>query len=96
MPLDQETILKQVENVVDPEVGISITEMNLIDKVEIQNGDIKIELHMTTPFCPGIFAQKIAEDVKLNVSKIKGVDSIKVYVSNHFLSEQINKNVNGE
>ena len=94
--METELIMKECEKVVDPEVGISIVEMNLIDKVDIDKGNVKIELHMTTPFCPGIFAQKIAEDIKATVSKIKGVNSIKVYVSNHFLSEQINRTVNGE
>jgi metal-sulfur cluster biosynthetic enzyme len=81
--------------IVDPEINVSIMELQLIDNVDIQNGNIRIDLHLTSPFCPAVFGFKIAQDVHDNVGKIEGVKKVVVNVSNHFMAEAINKQVNG-
>lgn len=80
--------------IVDPEINVSIMELQLVDNVEIKEGDIKIDLHLTSPFCPAVFGFKIAQDVHDNVGKIEGVKKVIVNVSNHFMAEAINKQVN--
>jgi metal-sulfur cluster biosynthetic enzyme len=69
-------------------------ELELIDKVDIDKGSVNIDLHLTSPFCPAIFGFKIAQDVRDNVYKIQGLDSVKVKVSNHFMADAITKQVN--
>jgi metal-sulfur cluster biosynthetic enzyme len=69
-------------------------ELELIDKVDIEEKDVNIDLHLTSPFCPAVFGFKIAQDVRDNVYKIPGIDSVKVNVSNHFMADAINKQVN--
>jgi metal-sulfur cluster biosynthetic enzyme len=49
---------------------------------------------LTSPFCPAIFGFKIAQDVRDNVYKIQGVSGSHVNVSNHFMADAINKQVN--
>jgi metal-sulfur cluster biosynthetic enzyme len=49
---------------------------------------------LTSPFCPAIFGFKIAQDIRDNVYKIQGVNESKVNVSNHFMADAINKQVN--
>ena len=39
-------------------------ELELIDKVIIENGKVDIDLHLTSPFCPAVFGFKIAQDVR--------------------------------
>jgi copper chaperone CopZ len=46
------------------------------------------------PFCPAVFATKIASDIKNFVSKIKGVKSVQVILKNHFMADEINKEIN--
>lgn len=87
-------IFDELSKIVDPEIGVSIVELELIDKVDIKNGSVDIDLHLTSPFCPAIFGFKIAQDVRDNVYKIQGLDSVKVKVSNHFMADAINKQVN--
>jgi metal-sulfur cluster biosynthetic enzyme len=87
-------IFEELSKIVDPEIGVSIVELELIDKVDIMNGSVDIDLHLTSPFCPAIFGFKIAQDVRDNVYKIQGLDSVKVKVSNHFMADAINKQVN--
>jgi metal-sulfur cluster biosynthetic enzyme len=80
--------------VVDPEIGVSIMELELVDKVDIQTGRVNIDLHLTSPFCPAVFGFKIAQDVRDNIYRLQGIEDVKVNVSNHFMADAINKQVN--
>jgi metal-sulfur cluster biosynthetic enzyme len=90
----RKSIFDELTKIVDPEIGVSIMELELIDKVDIEEGKVKIDLHLTSPFCPAIFGFKIAQDIRDNVFKIQGVTESKVNVSNHFMADAINKQVN--
>ncbi len=87
-------IYDELVKIVDPEINVSIMELQLIDNVEIDNGTVKVDLHLTSPFCPAVFGFKIAQDIKTNLSKIEGINKVIVNVSNHFMAEAINKQVN--
>jgi len=69
-------------------------EMNLIDKLDIQGGAVDISYHATTPYCPPVFALKISQDMKTGVEQVKGVKSVKVTVSGHYLADAVNRQVN--
>lgn len=87
-------IFDELTKVVDPEINVSIMELELIDNIDITGPDVKVDLHLTSPFCPAIFGFKIAQDVHDNLLKIDGVSDVKVNVSNHFMAEAINNQVN--
>lgn len=87
-------IFEELSKIVDPEINVSIMELQLVDNVEIKDGNVKVELHLTSPFCPAIFGFKIAQDIRDNLKRIDGVKDVKVLVSNHFMAEAINKQVN--
>ncbi len=87
-------IFDELVKIVDPEINVSIIELQLIDNIEIDNGNIRVDLHLTSPFCPAVFGFKIAHDIKSNLSKIDGINKVIVNVSNHFMAEAINKQVN--
>src|ERR687894_554599 len=87
-------IFEELTKVVDPEIGVSIMELELIDKVDIDSGKVNVDLHLTSPFCPAVFGFKIAQDVRDNIYRIDGIENVKVNVSNHFMAEAINKQVN--
>lgn len=87
-------IFDELTKVVDPEINVSIMELELIDNIDITGPDVKVDLHLTSPFCPAIFGFKIAQDVHDNLLKIEGVSDVKVNVSNHFMAEAINNQVN--
>ena len=90
--VDKKTVMKELKKVIDPEIGIPITEMKLIDDVKIDGSKVIVEFHLTMPFCP--MAGGIANDIKSTVSKIKGIKSVEVKLKDHHMSEQINKEVN--
>ena len=85
---------KQISRIVDPEVGIPIVEMNLIDKLDIKDGTVDVQYHATTQFCPPIFALKISQDIKTNLMSVKGVKDVHVVVTGHYFAEAINRQVN--
>ncbi len=87
-------IFDALSKIVDPEINTSITELELIDEVDINDDNVKVDLHLTSPFCPAVFGFKICQDIHDYLLKIDGIDNVKVNVSNHFMAEQINNQVN--
>jgi metal-sulfur cluster biosynthetic enzyme len=98
MSQDTQQVRKQIfdelTKIVDPEIGVSIMELELVDKVDLNDGKVNIDLHLTSPFCPAVFGFKIAQDVRDNIYKLPAIQDVKVNVSNHFMAEAINKQVN--
>lgn len=92
--VDLKEVQRQLSKVIDPEIGMPIVEMNLIDKLDIQSGNVDIAYHATTPYCPPVFALKISQDLKSSVEQVKGVKSVKVTVSGHYLADAVNRQVN--
>ena len=90
-----EAVEKELEKVVDPEIGLPITEMHLVDEINIQdNGEIFIKYHLTAPFCPPIFAEDIGMNIRTLTSKLDGVKKVTVVLHGHALANEINQRVN--
>ncbi len=102
-PINEDVILEVLADVVDPEINLPILEMGeddsygLIDEINISdNNSIEVKYHATTPYCPPIFAMQISNDIKSRIKSLKGADSVKVLVSGHMMSDQINQRINPE
>ena len=78
----------------DPELGRPITDLKLIDKMTISGGTVELEFHLTAPFCPPMFALKIASDIKAGLLTVSGVTAAKVTLRGHYLADAVNKQVN--
>ncbi len=87
-------IFDELSTIVDPEINTSITELELVDNIDINNSAVKVDLHLTSPFCPAVFGFKICQDIHDNLLKLDGINDVKVNVSNHFMAEAINNQVN--
>ncbi len=92
--VDMKEVQKQISRVVDPEVGVPIVEMNLIDKLDIKEGLVDVQYHATTQYCPPVFALKISQDIKTGLMGVKGVKDVHVVVTGHYFAEAINRQVN--
>jgi len=91
--VSKEQIMEKLSEVIDPEIGISIVEMGLIDEVKIENGNIEVVFHLTAPFCPPVCALTIARDIKQKIKSMEGVQNVKVTLRNHMMADMINKYV---
>jgi len=47
-----EPFLEAMRQVVDPEIGLNIIELGLIRDVEVTPEQVKVNMILTTPFCP--------------------------------------------
>ena len=92
--VDIREIQRQISKVVDPEIGMPIAEMNLIDKLNVKDGEVDVEYHATTQFCPPVFALKISQDIRDNLTQVKGVKNVRVVVTGHYFADAINRQVN--
>ena len=94
--VDKQQVKNELAKVVDPEIGVPITEMNLVDEIDIsKDSEVTIKYHLTMPFCPPVFALAIGQDIKRRVSSIQGVTKVTAILSNHQMADEINKRING-
>lgn len=85
-------VKKAVSNVVDPEIGLTLGELNLIKDVRREDGSIIVEFVATTPFCP--LAEILAMMVKDAANTVVKDEKILVYIRKHINEESINERVN--
>ncbi|HML96083.1 MAG TPA: metal-sulfur cluster assembly factor [Thermodesulfobacteriota bacterium] len=72
----EEKVLEALSNVYDPEIPIDIVNLGLIYGVEIDGGNVRIEMTMTAPGCP--VSGQIAGESRLLVEEIPGVESVDI------------------
>ncbi len=66
-----------LDKIPDPEIGVSILQLGLIYRIEIdKKGNVRVVMTLTTLGCP-LFDQ-IAEPIKDTVGAIKGVKKVEV------------------
>jgi len=92
--VEEGAIHQALSRIMDPELGRSITDLKLVDKMTVTNGNVDLEFHLTAPFCPPIFALKIASDIKAGLLSVQGVKEAKVTLRGHYLADAVNKQVN--
>jgi metal-sulfur cluster biosynthetic enzyme len=91
----EDKVREAVGKVIDPETGLSFTEMQMITNVkEEQHGVFKVEFIPSSPFCPIAF--KLANDIKSAALTVEGVKKALVYCKGHMMEQQINEMTNKE
>ena len=90
-----QNITKKVNDLIDPETGLTFGDMELIQKIEeVKSGIFNIEFKPTNEYCP--IALKFAQDIKKIASEVKGVNKVNVYCRGHTMEAAINQMVNKE
>lgn len=85
-------VIDALKHVMDPETGMSMVDMQLIDRVEETDGVVKLEFVPSSPMCPIAFY--LAEEIKKAVMSVSGVKKATVRCKGHMMEELINKSVN--
>lgn len=79
MTVTREQITQALQDVLDPELGMSIVELGLIYGIEIAGARVRITMTLTAPGCP--IHDSMAEWVRQAVMKIPGVDEAEVAIT---------------
>ncbi|MBP8591612.1 metal-sulfur cluster assembly factor [Candidatus Shapirobacteria bacterium] len=78
--IDKKEIYQALEEVLDPELGISIVDLGLIYQLQVTEGKrgarVKILMTLTAPGCP--FMSNLADEVKEKVASLEGVEEAAV------------------
>jgi len=77
----RETVIRALDECYDPccrDRKISVVDMGLIESVEIQGGNVSIEIVLTSGWCP--FAARLLEMIKVEIGKLPAVDAVDVEV----------------
>ncbi|MDO9128792.1 MAG: iron-sulfur cluster assembly protein [Anaerolineales bacterium] len=71
---------EKLAEVVDPEIFMNVIQLGLIRKVEVENGAAKLDVLLTTPFCPSgpamieMIKQKAQEGLNMPVTIEMGME----------------------
>ena len=74
--MDKEQIVKALEKVYDPELNRNLVELNMIKNILEEDGNVKIEVALTTIGCP--MKNKMEDDIIKEISSLEGVKSVEV------------------
>lgn len=86
--LIQQEIIKHLSNIIDPETGIDVVRMHLIEELTVDdNGHVTYTFRPSSPLCP--IAVPLANSIQLAVANVPGVTSQDVKVTGFILSEDL-------
>ncbi|WP_462136891.1 metal-sulfur cluster assembly factor [Candidatus Mycalebacterium sp.] len=74
----KEQIFEVLGNIYDPEIPVDIVNLGLVYNIEINGGEVKVLMTMTSPGCPA--AGQIVAEVKMLTAEIEGVGKADVEV----------------
>ncbi len=71
-----EEVWSALAQILDPEFGLSITDMGLIYNVTVHDGEVQVAMTLTTPTCPA--GGMMTSGVQSALANLPGVRSVKV------------------
>lgn len=74
-----EQINEALATVMDPEIGMPITELGMVKDVEQDGGDVTVHVLLTVAGCP--MKDRINKDISQAIQKVDGVTSLRVGMS---------------
>lgn len=74
--ITEEEIRQALREVIDPEVGINLVDMNLIKDIKVDGERVKVKMTLTIPTCP--LSSYLTNQVKEKVESLPGVKSAEV------------------
>ena len=75
-PLNEQTVLDALRQVIDPEIGCNIVDLGLIYDVAITGPRVTVQMTLTTPGCP--MSESIAQGAQWALLGIAGVEDAAV------------------
>lgn len=74
--IELDMIEAALSEVIDPEIGLPITELGLVYGVEATDGHVVVEMTTTTPLCP--LGSYLGAEVERRLADVPGVEAAEV------------------
>ncbi len=74
--MEKKKIIKTLQTVLDPELGVSVYDLGLIYDIDISAEEVVVEMTLTNPHCP--FMQQLQDKVEEAVVKVAGDRTVRV------------------
>lgn len=74
--IDKNMVIEGLKGVLDPEIGRSIVELNMVRDITVDDGNVTVKIALTVAHCP--LAKTLQADVENAVRKLGDVKSVKV------------------
>ncbi len=68
-----------LDSVIDPELGLPITDLGLVYEVSVTDGDLHVEMTTTTPICP--LGEYLTGQAKTALAGIDGVGNVEIMLT---------------
>jgi len=72
----EEEVREALQQVSDPELGHSIVDLGLIYNVEIDEGNVKVEMTLTSMGCPA--GPQIMQEAHTVIERLEGVEDVDI------------------
>ncbi|HEY3105870.1 MAG TPA: Mrp/NBP35 family ATP-binding protein [Gaiellaceae bacterium] len=76
MGVAREQVVEALESVIDPELGRSVVELDMVRDVRIEGGNVAITIALTVPGCP--LRESFQEQVERAMRPVEGVRSVEL------------------
>lgn len=90
----REQILMKLVEVIDPETGVDILRMRLIEDLNVdeETGQVSYAFRPSSPLCP--LAVSLATDIKRAVASVTGVTGQHIQVINYVRADELTEMIN--
>ena len=72
-------VINKLSTVIDPDLNKDIVSMGMIKDLDLNSGNLKFTLELTTPACP--FNEQIEADVRKAIDELDGIDNLDMNVT---------------
>src|SRR5437016_5791490 len=91
----KQSVLQALSTVTDPELDEPITDLGLVKDLSISNdGRVSLDLVTSTFWCSPNFVYMMLEEARDVVSKLGGINEVRVHLDGHHDSDRINDAIN--
>jgi len=85
----RESILSRLSTVIDPETGVDVVRMRLIENLTVDDeGRVSYRFHPSSPLCP--IAITLALSIREAVAEVEGVSGQEIEVVGYIKADELN------
>ncbi len=76
--ITKDQVLDALKEVYDPEIPVNVVDLGLVYNVEVEDGDVHVEMTLTAAGCG--MGPYIAQQAEWRIAELEGVEDVKVDV----------------